>query len=297
MKNRYLSVLLILVFVNCLSSFAYAQKTIAVMPFEGGSGVHNWYLDKAQMISGITESLTDELSKVDGIKVVERSRLAQILKEQDFGQSDRVDTFSAAEVGRLLGADILVMGTVLGLDVQDSGGIRIGIISAKGTTAKIDLSVRIVDVETGVILDSMQADGSHTGAGFGVSGFRGVSFHSNTFKDSVLGKALDKALVELISEFESRIDNWEAPKKEYIEGSILAVVGDRYIISLGQGRGISRGDRFSVYELVQVPGLTNPVEVPVGSLRIISVDAEASVAEAEDAEDGTFDVGHVVRKE
>lgn len=294
MGRRCISVFLSLLFLVCLSPLVFAQRTVAVMPFEGGSGVRDWYLDQKQMINGITQSLTDQLAKLSDVRVVERSRMDQIIEEQNFGQSGRVDSFSAAEIGRLLGADLLVFGTVLGLEVKESGGIRIGPISAKGTTAKIDLSVRVVDVQTGVVLGSLQGEGSHTGASMGLSGLYGVSFQSSAFKDSVLGKALDKALYELVENFESTVDTWDSAEKEVVEGSILAVVGQRYVVSLGQDSGVARGDRFAVYELVPVPGLSKPVEVPVGSLRIISVDEEASVAEAES---GTFQVGHVVRRE
>ena len=61
-------------------------------------------------------------SECDWLKVIERTRMEQILTEQHFGYSGRVDTFTAAEIGRLLGADVLVLGTVNVLEQKRGRG-------------------------------------------------------------------------------------------------------------------------------------------------------------------------------
>ncbi|NMB45963.1 MAG: hypothetical protein GX998_06060 [Firmicutes bacterium] len=290
-KRTYL-VLVILSCLICFPTIAAAQSTVAVMPFEGHE-IRNWYIDRDQMITGITESLTDRLAELEGVRVVERGRLLQIIQEQDFGYSGRVDLLSAAEIGRLLGADLLVMGTVTAIDMNESGGIQLGPIGARSTTARVNLSARIVNTETGEIIGSVQSSGKHSGASISVHNLMGVSFQSDTFKNSVLGQALTKSVSELVEEFEEVYAKWDAPGEE-LAGNILAVIEDKYVLNLGSVHGVTRGDRFAVFQLVKVAGLSSPVEIPMGSLRIISVDAEASVAEAEDA---VFEVGYVVRKQ
>ncbi|NLK08240.1 MAG: hypothetical protein GX316_06010 [Firmicutes bacterium] len=286
---RFFVVLFCLIF---LSTAAAAQNTVAVMPFEGKE-IRNWYLDRSQMIAGITEALTDRLAELESVKVVERGRLHEIIEEQDFGQSGRVDTFTAAEIGRLLGADFLIMGTVTAIEVSEAGGIQFGPLRAQGTTAKVNLSMRVVATETGEILGSAQSSGKHLGASFRVSDLMGLSFASEAFKDSVLGQALTKSVEELVERFEEMYVNWDADSIDLV-GNIVAIVGDKYILNLGQVHQINRGDRFSVYQMVDVPGIAKPVEIPMGTLRVISVDEEASVAESENAD---FEVGYIVHKE
>ncbi|NLL48570.1 MAG: hypothetical protein GX249_08290 [Firmicutes bacterium] len=283
----------VLGFLLLLSHVVEARTIIAIMPFEG-TEIRNWYIDRQQMIAGITEALTDQIAILDGVTVVERSRLDQILREQDFGRSGRIDTLSAAEIGRLLGADVLILGTVQTLNVQETGGIQISFLSAKGSKATIGLSIRMVDADTGIILGSVQATGTHVGASIAVHQFHGISFYSESFKNSTLGKAVDKAVEELAAKFAQEYQTYAFQPKSETVGNIVAVVGDRYVVNLGSRHHVKRGDRFEVYETIRVKGIAAPVEVPVGRMRIISVDPEACVGESED---GLFEEGYVVRKQ
>lgn len=283
--------------VLCTSLFA-STVTIAIMPFEGAIGIRSWYIDRAQMITGVTESFTDHMAEVlrrEGIfSVVERSRLEQILKEQNLVYTSRVDQYTAVRVGQLLGAKLIILGTITDLTLQEAGRIQIGILQVKGELARVSLSARIVDVETGVILGSIQSAGDHLGAAIDVSKFAGISFSSSTFRNSVLGKAVDKSIEGLAYEFNIRSDSWKGdPEAIGPSGMIVAIVGDRYIVNLGTPHGIVLHDRLHVFELVTVAGLTMPVEVPLGTLRVISVSEEASVCESEE---GIFDIGNTVRK-
>lgn len=291
--KKHVFVCFILCSLLLLPNLAWAQTKIAIMPFEG-TEIRDWYIDRQQMISGITEALTDHVATLDGVTVVERSRLDQIMREQDFGRSGRVDTMSAAEIGRLLGADILILGTVQTLSLQETGGIQISFLAAKGSKATIGLSIRMVNAETGVILGSIQATGTHTGASFAVNQLHGVSFYSESFKNSTLGKALDKAVEELAQKFDEEYHTYVLKPKRELVGNILAIVGDRYVVNLGARHDVKRGDRFEVFETIRVKGIAAPVEVPVGKMRIISVDPQACVGESED---GVFEEGYVVRKQ
>lgn len=268
--------------------------TVAVMTFEEGQ-IRNWYIDRRQMVDGITETFTDRLGELEGTAVVERSRLQQVISEQDLVRSGRVDSYTAAEAGRLLGARLLVLGTVTELDVQDAGQISLGALTVKGSTARVGLTARVVDVESGEILGSLSAQGQHTGASFSLRNFRGINFSSNTFRESVLGQAVTKAVDSLLEEFQENQAKWTLPGElaDGPVGQLLAVVGNRYIINLGRNHGVEQYDRFQVYQLVEVEGLVQPVEVPLGTLRIISVDPEAAVGEIESG--GPFSQGNRVR--
>jgi len=90
---------------------------------------------------GLAQMLISDLGALDAVKVVERERLQDILKEQKLGTSGKVDARTAARIGKLLGARYLVFGSYF--DAMN--------------TFRAD--ARLVDVETGEIVKSIGASG------------------------------------------------------------------------------------------------------------------------------------------
>jgi len=82
----------------------------------------------------LQEMLTTDLAVSRDVRIVERGRLEEVLKEQALGKTEYLDKASAAKVGRGVGADAVLTGSVW---VKD-GDMRI--------------DVRLVHVETGEIL-------------------------------------------------------------------------------------------------------------------------------------------------
>ena len=68
----------------------------------------------------VTESLTTKLGESEFFKVVERSRLDQVVGEIRRGLSDLVDPKTAAEAGRLLGVKAVVVGQVVAYRIVDT---------------------------------------------------------------------------------------------------------------------------------------------------------------------------------
>jgi TolB-like protein len=93
----------------------------------------------------LTENIADEFLKSGTVRVMERSQMDQILKEQGFQESGACDTSECAvEIGKLLGISQIVVGTV----------------GKVGET--YSLSVRMVDVATGEVRASSRLN--HRGA-------------------------------------------------------------------------------------------------------------------------------------
>lgn len=93
-----------------LPALALAQQSrvpmVAVMPFSGRS------LD-ADALEGIASALGSDLLNTGKFRVMERSQMDAILKEQGFQQSGACDgSECAVEVGKLLAVDHMVVGTV-----------------------------------------------------------------------------------------------------------------------------------------------------------------------------------------
>ncbi|MFQ5551463.1 MAG: CsgG/HfaB family protein [Gemmatimonadales bacterium] len=107
---------------------------IAVMTFENGGsyGQDSENFDALQI--GLQQMLITEFSQNEGLRVVDRSRLRDLMEEQDLGGTGRVDANTAARVGQLVGARFMVFGSF----VDFYGDMR--------------LDVRIVDTETSEIV-------------------------------------------------------------------------------------------------------------------------------------------------
>lgn len=113
--------------------FRGAPRRLAVLPFQGS--------DPSLQREGeaAAERLLTRLYGRKGVELVERSRLQQVLSEARLGQTGALDESQVRRLGRLLGAEGLVVGTVLR--------------GAKG----LEVAARVVDVETGRLLAAASA--------------------------------------------------------------------------------------------------------------------------------------------
>jgi curli biogenesis system outer membrane secretion channel CsgG len=135
------------------SSLVWAQSmTVGVLNFENHSSSGGGYAQKA------AEWLTNELSQ-KGIQVVERKRLDTLIQEQAFQQSGNVDPLKAVEIGKMLGADIVVNGTINKLGVSKNT-VRVGDSTITRYNAVAEVSIRAINVKTGAILFSESGESS-----------------------------------------------------------------------------------------------------------------------------------------
>ena len=113
------------------------NPTLAVLDFENIARTRelDW------LGTGIGETLITDLSRIREVTVIERKRLNDAVKELKFGRSQYVDPGSAQKIGKLLGADYMVVG---GYQPFESD---------------LRLTARLVEVETGKIKAPTQVDG------------------------------------------------------------------------------------------------------------------------------------------
>lgn len=83
---------------------ADAPLTLAVLDFEAKVPGNE------DLGSQLADVLTALLAAENGLRLVERSELAEVMEEQELSLTGMVDTDDAVEVGRLIGAQILVTG-------------------------------------------------------------------------------------------------------------------------------------------------------------------------------------------
>jgi TolB-like protein len=117
-------------FVGAAASAAPRPPTLAVLYFDyDGSDAELGFLRK-----GLQQLLVTDLVGVAAVTVVERARLEEVLAELKLNRSTAIDRKAAVQVGKLLGARYLVLGSYFVFKND------------------LNVSATVVDVETGVVL-------------------------------------------------------------------------------------------------------------------------------------------------
>ena len=117
-----------------------SQKTIAILYFENNSVVDKEKLEPLK--KGLVDMLITEMSKVKGIKVVERQRIQSIVEELNLNETDMVEQETSQKMGKLLGAKVMLFGGFSNL-FKD----------------KFRIDVRIIKTETGETIKAEEETG------------------------------------------------------------------------------------------------------------------------------------------
>src|ERR1700690_982707 len=119
---------------------------------------------------GITDLLVRYLVQDGTYSVIDRKAMDKILAEQNFSNSDRANPNSAAKLGKLLGVDAIIVGSItqFGNDKKNTnigggggnwGGFGVGGIGRKKSKAIVAVDARLVDIDTGEILAVAEGKG------------------------------------------------------------------------------------------------------------------------------------------
>ena len=128
-------IFLMLLIITAISNAQEKKTTVAVLEFQTSGG-----LEKSE-VSALSNRFRGILVKTKAFEVVEREKMNEVLKAQDFNVSDACNTAECAvQVGQLLGVEAMIAG--------DLGKI--------GDTYTIDL--RLIDVQSGKILQTQTQD-------------------------------------------------------------------------------------------------------------------------------------------
>ena len=185
--------------VTCAPSST--RPTLAVMDFEIKAG----HSAQRELADGLSDMLVNALVETQCFRVMERSRLKDLLQEQGRGMGGTIDASTAAQVGKLIGAQLLVMGTVTEFKEQESGGIGGAILGPVGlglglASAHVGFIIRIVDATTGEILTSKSVDKKVKKVGLVAGGsIFGLPMGGVLFKSKAMQDAIEQALIETVA--------------------------------------------------------------------------------------------------
>jgi curli biogenesis system outer membrane secretion channel CsgG len=212
-KTIYLAALL-LVFGTILSAApGGAEKPrIGVLRFTNHTSAGFW---SASVGNELSDMLVSELVSTKAFQVVDRKELDAVLSEQDLGESGRVSAATKAKMGNIKGAKYIVAATVSSYEESTSGGgggISVGGISVGGKKDKtyIACDLKVVDTETGEIVDTrtIEAESSGIGLSGGVS-IGAVSLNGGGFERTPAGKAIRACVIYLADYLECSLTKGE----------------------------------------------------------------------------------------
>lgn len=182
-----------------------SKITVAVVDFtdQTGKGLHG--IEEAS-----TEILSTLLHKTGAFSVVERTKLKAIVTEQGFTMSGLVDsTKNAVQVGKLLGADFLITGSVLtyGEKVVKFKGYG---VSTEKNIKELIVNIKVLDMNTGNIeyatLATAQDEALNTNS---------VTITSDYLERTLLQKALESSVKEIADQI--KMKQAVVPEKVYVE--------------------------------------------------------------------------------
>src|ERR1700686_1805570 len=104
-----------LIFLVIASPFLAQKKRVAVLNFEYGtvrSNTQAIFGTDQDVGKGISDMLVQKLVQDGKYSVIERNALDKVLGEQNFSNSDRADASTAAKIGRILGVDAIIIGSI-----------------------------------------------------------------------------------------------------------------------------------------------------------------------------------------
>ncbi len=200
-----------------IPALASAQGPVMAVNDFGNNvtGVYWWHSGVGRDLAGM---LTNELASVGSFQMVERNRLGAILDEQDLGASGRVEPSTAAEIGKMVGAQYLVTGTVTAY--EESGRDRAGIgfrgvrLGGKKKQIYLAVDIRVVDTTTGAVTTTRTVEARSEDKGFDIGLYKG-GFGGNLAreKDTPAGKAIRAMVIEVADYLECAL---------VIQGSCMA---------------------------------------------------------------------------
>lgn len=243
--------------------------------------------------NAVCDMLTTEMSQA-GWDMVEREQLDKVLKEQDLGAGGRLDPSTAAPIGKILGADYLIIGTITEWGMKERGlggsgvfGGMLGGARLSETTARVKIDFHIINAKTSRIVKgsawTVQGEDSNKGLSLQKNWYSSINFSESEWTSSQIGKATRKAVQQIAEKMAGWTpnDGGAEPDRPMIKAGIVALISPtEFVIDKGQADDVRVGDTMDVVSLKAIKNATGQVvyqtETRVGSAKVVEVQANGA---------------------
>jgi curli biogenesis system outer membrane secretion channel CsgG len=251
---------------------------------------------------GIVDLLVTGLVRDGSYSVIERKALDKILAEQNFSNSNRADPTSAAKIGKLLGVDAIIEGSIteFGNETKKTNlggagggwhGYGIGGFGHSNSKANVAITARIINIDTGEIMavadgtgQSSRSSTSMLGGGGNWHGWGGgaADFGSSDFQQTIIGEATKTAVDQLGANLASQAGK-VGVRTIIVEGVIAAIDGGQIVLNVGGNAGVKVGDQLDVVRVTKeikdptTGAVIRRLTTNVGVIKATDVDAISAV--------------------
>lgn len=277
---RALSVFLLLLVVSCATPIISPRVTlpenqegrglikpvVAVTDFENKSGFSGaWNLG-----TGMADMIVTELIDSKRFTVLDRKRIGDVVGELKLQNNPLFRSEGQVSQGRLKNARYLIRGAVTDFTVTRDTSGWFGYDNSfrlwgRGQVAKVTLHAMVVEVESGEVIGSFKATGKASSGLFGAQAdYKKLNFGGQTFFQTPLGKATEKAMENIVSKAIKSIP------KQYWLPRVAEVNGTSIIVNGGDNVQIEVGDQFRIVgegRIVTDPVTGDPIEYRKGPLK------------------------------
>jgi curli biogenesis system outer membrane secretion channel CsgG len=222
-----------------------------------------------------SDILITQLAKSGKFIVVERDKMDKLMAEQKLGMSGAIDPNTAAQVGKILGLNAIVTGSISQFG-EDTEGSEYLITQSKSQVVKCTVDIRVVDAETGQVLYADSGSGlatKHTG---GVLGLGTRAGYDETLEGDALRAAIVKFTDNIVAQVEKK--PWSC--------RVADVDGQNIYLNAGSESGMPIGQKLMVLragKIIKDPttGLViGNAEDKIGEMKVVRYFGEdGSVAE------------------
>ena len=241
---------------------------------------------------GLAAQLATELTHTGCFIVLDRTGLSDILREQEMGLAGIVNRDTAPLAGNMVGADVLIKGTITEFDPnKEGGGFSLGFAVPKNplgvrlgrnhNTAHVGLDISIIDATNGQVKYAHRVTANSESGGWTIGlDFKKASIGNEDFAKSPLGIASRNALGQAVLKVAQDITTSVQTRFQ------VASVDENVIYLNGNANsGIQSGDVYKVSTVVRVlvdPAtgmLLDTIEREIGNVRIVEVNDKYAKAE------------------
>jgi curli biogenesis system outer membrane secretion channel CsgG len=321
--KKIAQIFVLILVASLIAQAADRKKRVAVLDFEYAtvkSSSAALFGSDVDIGKGISDLLVKHLVKDGTYSVIERRALDKILAEQNFSNSDRANPASAAKIGKLLGVDAIIVGSITQFGGENKntkvggggggwGGFGMGGVGLKKSKAIVALDARIVDIDTGEILavaegkgESSRSGTSLVGGGGNWHGFGGggIDMGSSGFEETIIGEAV-KAAVQQMSTGVIEGNTKLATRTVNVQGQVAFVemANHQVVLNVGAKNGLKVGDKLTVERVSQeikdptTGAVLRRMSSKIGTVEVSDVDEVSAVAKIVD---GTgFKVGDLAK--
>ncbi|HOR54957.1 MAG TPA: CsgG/HfaB family protein, partial [Synergistales bacterium] len=196
----------------------------------------------------ITDMLVTELFNTNLFTIIERSRVDSILLEHSLVLSGTIDPATAAQVGKLLGVEYLITGSITEYRHEAAGGVvplpgLPGGVAVGSHTAYVTIDTRAIDAQTGEIRMVAREQGASNQTLGGVA-YSGAAFGGGK-TGGVLAGATHKAVLNLVERFRELAASTAARPVEF---NVIQAEGSQVMVDGGSANsGLAPGAFLAAY--------------------------------------------------